>query len=279
MLPKHNDLAAATRTWNRRDESLESINRRIHDGAALDQLDLRADNYVNEMMNRFRYACLRPGASILEIGSGTGYIMEAFDRYARSRDIVITRLTGLDIAEHMIEKAKNRLAGKTSFSFVHYDGIHVPIPDGSFDWIYSVAALQHVPKPYVYNLFFEIYRLLKDDGQAIIQLLGFKCLPEHERLVAWREEIRNQIYKSETHWHHFYSAEELEFVLPLSGFKHVDVRDGTGIWLLVRRTELSLPTDFDPQRYLELNPDVAAGEVDPALHWKKYGYREGRQIR
>jgi ubiquinone/menaquinone biosynthesis C-methylase UbiE len=273
------DLSAAAKVWNDPNETLESVNGRIHDGAPLDQLEQRANGYVANMMAMFSYAPVQDRATVLEIGSGTGYIMEAFDAYAKSKGIRIQRIVGLDIAEYMIEKAKRRIGESPVFSFVHYDGINVPIPDRSFDLIYSFAALQHVPKPYVYNLFFEIHRLLKEDGHAVIQLLGFKVLPRQERLVPWRNEIRNQVTKAEVHWHHFYSAEELQFVLPASGFRHVDIRDGDGIWFLVRRNELPLPADFDPKRYLELNADVAAGRADPAAHWKEFGYREGRRLR
>ena len=88
---------------------------------------------------------------------------------------------------------------------------------------------------------------------------------------------KNQIYRIEGHWLHYYSAEELLFVIPASRFKHVDIRDGEWIWFLVRPNELLLPAGFNPERYLELNPDVAAGGADPAAHWKEYGYREGRR--
>ncbi len=37
-----------------------------------------------------------------------------------------------------------------------------------------------------------------------------------------------------------------------------------------------LPADFDPDRYLELNPDVREGGADPVRHWQEHGYREGR---
>jgi ubiquinone/menaquinone biosynthesis C-methylase UbiE len=277
MTVEQSDLAAAARTWNILDEPLESVNRRIHDGVSLDDLEQRANHYVAAMFNLFPYASLKNDASVMEIGSGTGYIMEALDSYAKSQSIRLQRIVGLDIAEHMIEKAKRRLGERPEFSFVHYDGVSVPLPDKSFDMIYSVAALQHLPKPYVYNLFFEIRRLLKDDGHAVIQLLGFKHLPKSEQLLSWRDEVRNQIYRIEGHWLHYYSAEELLFVIPASRFKHVDIRDGEWIWFLVRPNELLLPAGFNPERYLELNPDVAAGGADPAAHWKEYGYREGRR--
>lgn len=35
---------------------------------------------------------------------------------------------------------------------------------------------------------------------------------------------------------------------------------------------------FDPQRYLELNPDVKAAGVDPYRHYLQYGVSEGRRV-
>jgi SAM-dependent methyltransferase len=131
----------------------------------------------------------------------------------------------------MIEKAKSRVGEKSNFAFVHYDGVNVPLPDGSFDLIYSVASLQHVPKPYVYNLFFEIRRLLAETGHAVIQLLNFKG-PTSE---TWRAEIRQQVHRSPGHWHHCYTVEELEFAVRASGFSHVDIREVGGLtWVLAR---------------------------------------------
>ena len=37
-----------------------------------------------------------------------------------------------------------------------------------------------------------------------------------------------------------------------------------------------LPAGFDPERYLELNPDVKKAGIDPALHYMRFGHREGR---
>jgi hypothetical protein len=38
-----------------------------------------------------------------------------------------------------------------------------------------------------------------------------------------------------------------------------------------------LPTGFNPRRYLELNPDVAAAGADPVQHFLNHGYAEGRR--
>jgi SAM-dependent methyltransferase len=271
------EIAASTKVWNDPNESLEGVIGRIHDGVPVELLEARGQSYVDQIFDLFPYARPADGASIMEIGSGVGYIMEAMDKGARARGITLGKIMGLDIAEHMLERAKSRLSGNPIFSFMRYDGLHVPLPDRSLDLIYSVACLQHVPKPYVYNLFFEIRRLLKSDGHAVVHLLGFKFLPKQEKLSPWRDEIRQQIYKIEGHWHHFYSVEELQHVLQASSFKHIDIRDGESIWFLVRSDELVIPSDFNPDRYLELNPDVAARGADPASHWKEYGYREERR--
>jgi len=52
---------------------------------------------------------------------------------------------------------------------------------------------------------------------------------------------------------------------------------------IFQKTSLSprveLPEDFDPIRYLELNPDVAAGGGDPVHHYLMFGRKEGRRLR
>jgi predicted O-methyltransferase YrrM len=56
-------------------------------------------------------------------------------------------------------------------------------------------------------------------------------------------------------------------------------QDGCGLGIIQKRPASGTPADFDPERYLALNPDVAAAGADPAAHWKEYGYREGRRWR
>lgn len=185
-------LAAAAKVWNDPGESLDSVIHRIHDGVPSELLADRAKAYVDHIFGLFPYARPKDGASIMEIGSGVGYIMEAMEKGVRARGITANKIVGLDIAEHMITRAETRLHRNPIFSFVHYDGIDVPLPDHSLDLIFSVASLQHVPKPYVFNLFFEIFRLLTHDGYAVIHLLGFKHLRSApEERARWREEIRN----------------------------------------------------------------------------------------
>ncbi|HTT79410.1 MAG TPA: class I SAM-dependent methyltransferase [Stellaceae bacterium] len=239
-----NDLAAASWTWNLKEEPIESVNGRIHDGFPFDRLVERADKYVGRIMWMGRDTPLKIGARTLEIGSGTGYLMQGVERHLRLAGRPAERILGLDIAEHMLARARARLASDPVFGFVHYDGIDVPLPDRSLDLIYSVSVLQHIPKPYVYNLFFEIHRLLADGGFAVVQVLSFKHLPN--LLWSWRDEVNNQVLKPRVGpqaggnfppmWHHYYSTEELEAVFKATGYDIFQISDdGMSIWSLLRR--------------------------------------------
>jgi SAM-dependent methyltransferase len=212
----------AAKTWNRI-EPLDLTNRRIHDGAV--DLRARADDYVSLLFGNFAYAIPPAAAAVLEIGSGVGWIMEAINRFLSARARQPTKIVGLDIAPNMLAKARSRLGESAPYAWQLYDGVTIPLADGSLDLIYSVAALQHIPRPFVFNLFFEILRLLHARGFAILHFLSTDNLPRQEPLHPWRLEIDNQIRGEETHWHHFYTAKELSDVLSITGFRHIEIKD------------------------------------------------------
>ena len=103
LMPAAKDLHPAFQTWNQRDEPLESVEARIHDGVPLDQLHERAWGYLNTLYTLFPYAAPKETDVVVEIGPGVGYIMEAMmNRFSPARII------GLDVAPadaaDMIEK-------------------------------------------------------------------------------------------------------------------------------------------------------------------------------
>jgi ubiquinone/menaquinone biosynthesis C-methylase UbiE len=226
-------LKTAARAWDVKAETIEDINRRIHDGVPLTDLHKRAEGYASRIMS-----CLPADARpthILEIGPGVGFIIEAMAQRLPGSGFV-----GLDISQSMIEKAEVRMradAPSVNACFYCYDGVTVPLSDSSFDLIYSVAALQHVPKPYVYNLFFEIKRLLTSTGLAVIHLLRFSDIAGNEAWFPWDEEVAQQVGKPRTsdrnahgHWHHYYAVEELTAVLGATGFTKIEIKTEAGLW-------------------------------------------------
>lgn len=226
------DLAIAASTWNDASETDDSVRRRIHDGVPVSDLERRADHYVARMF-RFFEVELPACPECLEIGSGMGYIMEALSRKLRALDRPSFSITGLDIAENMLARAKARLPG-SQYKFLHYDGVEVPLHDQSLDLVYSVAALQHVPKPYVYNLFFECGRLMRPGATAVFHFLGFNSLKPRD--PSWREEVNRQIGGKSGHWLHFYSKTELGAVLRATGFQTITLMEETdhNVWAAVR---------------------------------------------
>lgn len=270
----------AAKTWDRI-EPLQETSRRIHDGAdGVSKLQERAIWYVEQLLfGNFPQSLPSAEANILEIGSGLGWIMEAMNEYLCGLDSPPKTITGLDIAPNMLAKARLRLGQRAPFAYQSYDGIHVPFDDCSLDLIYSVACLQHVPRPSVFNLFLEIKRLLKDDGFAVLHFLSTDALERQETFIPWRIEIDNQIYGKEAHWHHYYTSKELTDVLMITGFPYVVVRDdGAGCLVAcVSSTPLSLPRNFDRTGYLELNADVKQTQGDPASHYLVFGHKEGRK--
>lgn len=227
---KEPDPSAAFKTWNRTEESLEAIEKRIHDGVPIERLHERAAHYMAAMSSNFPWAMPEKNAVVLEIGSGVGYIMEAaFEKLHPSR------ITGLDIAPAMIERAKERLArDKVAIpaEFLSYDGIEIPMESGSVDYVYSVACLQHIPKPYVYNLFGQMMRVLKPSGAATLHFLSFSVLKLRAGAFDIRLEIAQQLAGAEGHWHHFYSRDELMYVLKYGyNAQHVEVTEDDGaLW-------------------------------------------------
>jgi SAM-dependent methyltransferase len=219
-------------TWDTENEPLESVERRIHDGVPLDALMARARGYIGTFSRLFPWSLPEPGARVLEIGSGLGYIMQA-----AAERLAPASVTGLDVAPNMIAKVKQRLArdgvADSRFGFNLYDGLTIPFDDSSFDFVYSVATIQHIPKSYAYNLFFEINRILKPTGFAALHLLSYALLPSHLRLFPLREEVLKQINNQVGHWHFFYSQQELVYVLSAGvGVGWLAIREENGsIWL------------------------------------------------
>jgi ubiquinone/menaquinone biosynthesis C-methylase UbiE len=168
----------------------------------------------------------------MEVGSGTGYIMEGVNSYLVVRGRAASVIEGIDIAEHMLAKARRGLGNNPPYAYTNYDGVTIPRPAGVYNLIYSVAALQNVPKAYVYNLFFEMKRPLKPGGYVVINLLSWKQFAHQKTLIPWWTKITSQVELREAHWHHFYSKEELEAVLKIgTGFGFVEVRDEDGVWV------------------------------------------------
>ncbi len=225
----------AAQTWNREKETVEDASLRIHDGFT--DLVGRANERIAKIVEFFPGAIpVRPDVRAMEIGGGVGYIMEALGRQFDATGVTGWRIIDLDIAEHMMAKAKERLGTNTRWAFCHYDGLTVPFSDHSLDFIYSIAALQHVPKESVHSLFFEIRRLLKPGASCVLEFCGMNHMLHLKSIGhSWRDYVTTQLGGGGDNWLWLWSREELEVTLKHGvGFDNVKVMEwGTLLFVCV----------------------------------------------
>ncbi len=111
------------------------------------------------------------GARALDFGCGVGRMVQAI-----AGDF--ERVVGIDISETMLTKARelDRTGGRCVFLHNSAPDLHVADPQGPFDFVHSVIALQHVPRDLIPAYLTEFVRLLRPGGIISFQLPERPCL-------------------------------------------------------------------------------------------------------
>lgn len=163
-----------------------------------------------------RLAALLPhGGAVLEIGCGTGRVMQ----HAAA---LCDKLYGIDISEGMVEQGRKRLAHLTNVTFEVGNGYDLaPFEDESLDLIYSLYAFQHMPKTTAYNYFVESARVLRTDG-----LLRFQApnILRDEHFWAFHH-FTQPWFVEHPYPMNYYTPSEVVALLGRAGFKVVDIDD------------------------------------------------------
>ena len=125
--------------------------------------------------NPIALASIKPGETVLDLGSGAGF--DAF--LAAARVGPTGHVIGVDMTPEMIEKARANAAagGDANVEFRLGDIENMPVEDGSVDLVISNCVLNLVPdKP---KAFSEIFRVLKSGGRiAVADIVLDGPLPE-----------------------------------------------------------------------------------------------------
>jgi ubiquinone/menaquinone biosynthesis C-methylase UbiE len=87
----------------------------------------------------------RPGDSLLDVGGGTGILGEFARIYRYFTIVQVVNLDPQVIEEQGLEHVKCEVA----------DGCSLPLPDRSFDWVFSNAVIEHVGGAYRQQRFAE----------------------------------------------------------------------------------------------------------------------------
>ena len=105
---------------------------------------------------------LAPGASVLEVAPGPGYVAIELARLGPYQ------VVGLDISKSFVKMAaENAAKAAADVSFNHGDAAAMPFESESFDLIFSQAAFKNFAAPV--RALNEMYRVLKPGGKALIR--------------------------------------------------------------------------------------------------------------
>ncbi|HSK10640.1 MAG TPA: methyltransferase domain-containing protein [Vicinamibacterales bacterium] len=122
---------------------------------------------------------IREGDRVLEVGVGTGINASLYPRACS--------VTGIDLSDSMLEKARERVARKelTNVRLLQMDAAQLTFPDNSFDIVYAPYLVSVVPDPI--QVAREMRRVCRSGGRVVI-LNHFRSpnflLSRVERLIS-----------------------------------------------------------------------------------------------
>jgi ubiquinone/menaquinone biosynthesis C-methylase UbiE len=102
------------------------------------------------------------GADVLEVGCGTGLILERVAKFAKS-------VRGIDLSPGMLERARER-----GLDVVEGSADALPFPNESFDVAYSFKVLAHVPD--VERCLAEMFRVVRPGGRVVFDAYNRRSL-------------------------------------------------------------------------------------------------------
>lgn len=181
-------------------------------------------------------ASLRPGETVLDLGSGAG-----LDVLLAAVKVGPTgRVYGLDMTEEMLSEAERnrRRAGLENVTFLKGHMEEIPLPDESVDLVISNCVVNLSPDKD--RVLAEVFRVLRRGGRvAISDVVLLRAFPPavHRSVAAWTGCIAGAL-----------SAEEFERKIRRAGFDGGDVR-------------ITKVYSFSPEEARELFPDLSPEEL------------------
>lgn len=156
---------------------------------------------------------LQPGATVLDVGTGTGVLLPFLLRVVGRQG----RIVALDFAERMLKKARAK-GFDHDIAYLQADVGHIPARPESFDAIVCYSSFPHFPdKPKALS---ELRRVIKNGGQLLI------C---HTSSRTQINAIHRQVpaVKNDT----LPDKAEMQGMLAVAGFTRIKIEDRSDSYL------------------------------------------------
>ncbi len=143
-----------------------------------------------------RHYNLQPGASILDVGAGKGFLLYEFTQVVPG-----VRVAGIDISDYAVENAKEEIK-----PFLRVGNARsLPYADRSFDFVYSINTLHNLYLQDLWSALTEVERV----GRAAkhITVEAYRNEREKVNLLYWQLTCRA-----------FHTPEEWQFLFDRTGY-------------------------------------------------------------
>jgi ubiquinone/menaquinone biosynthesis C-methylase UbiE len=143
-----------------------------------------------------RHYGLKPGASILDVGCGKGFLLYEFTQVVPG-----ARVTGLDVSRYAIENAKEEVRPVLQVGHAR----QLPFPDRTFDFVVTINTLHNLYNYDLWPALREIERVGRGAKHIIVE--AYRNEREKMNLLYWQLTCRA-----------FHTPQEWEWLFQQTGY-------------------------------------------------------------
>ena len=218
------------------------------------EFDRAATAFAERTKNRFddmdvvNFSRVRKGASVLEVGAGTGNFLRHFGDVAGL-------MVGADLTLGMLAEGQRR---NPSIVPLAADGAQLPLASRSFDLAVTAQALHHVGEPIPFLR--ELRRVVKEDGAVLIV---DQVATERYEEIALRHEL--EVLRDPSHAA-TRPPSSFSIMVRAAGLEVVDERIFTGE---NRLSQWMWPGEFPESRIDAVRDFIERFGAETGMEWRR----------